>query len=287
MSSGAIGGLKLAVAGADSARSLVRVGPVTVGSGFVIIAGPCSVESEGQTVETALAVKEAGADMLRGGAFKPRTSPYAFQGLGLEGLKILARARDLTGLPIVTEVVDTRDVAWVSEYADVLQIGARNSQNFSLLREAGRSGRPILLKRGMLSTISEWLHSAEYILNEGNPDVILCERGIRTTETYTRNTLDLSAVPAVKELSHLPVIADPSHGTGRVSLIESMSLAAVGAGADGIMLEVHRNPAEAMSDREQALSPERFAVIARKIRRLRAAMDELDDVERGRENGAR
>ena len=208
-------------------RTVVRVGNVKVGAGFTIIAGPCSVESEEQTIETAQAVKELGADMLRGGAFKPRTSPYAFQGLGLKGLKILEKARDITGLPIVTEVIDTRDVSWVCEYADVLQLGARNMQNFSLLKEVGKANKPILLKRGMYSTIEEWMNCAEYILNEGNPDVILCERGIRTFETYTRNTLDLSAVPSAKELSHLPVIVDPTHGTGKISLIPPMSMAAV------------------------------------------------------------
>ena len=249
-----------------SGRSVVRVGKVKVGEGFTIIAGPCSVESEEQTLETARAVKAAGADMLRGGGFKPRTSPYAFQGLGLRGLKILEKARDETGLPIVTEVIDTRDVSWVCEYADVLQIGARNMQNFSLLREVGKANKPVLLKRGMYSTIEEWMNCAEYILNDGNPDVILCERGIRSFETYTRNTLDLSAVPAAKELTHLPVIVDPSHGTGRLSLIEPMSLAAAACGADGLIVEVHRNPAEALSDKEQALTPPQFAELARKSR---------------------
>ncbi|MGD9003540.1 MAG: 3-deoxy-7-phosphoheptulonate synthase, partial [Desulfobacterales bacterium] len=184
--------------------TVVNASGVEIGRDFVVIAGPCSVESETQLLETARAVKAAGADMLRGGAFKPRTSPYAFQGLGLLGLKILEKARQETGLPIVTEVVDPRDVSWVAEFADVLQIGTRNMQNFSLLKEVGKSGRPVLLKRGMYSTLEEWLNCAEYILSEGNPDVILCERGIRTFETYTRNTLDLSAVPAIKELSHLP-----------------------------------------------------------------------------------
>ena len=249
-----------------SGRTVVRVGNVKVGEGFTIIAGPCSVESEEQTLETARAVKAAGADMLRGGAFKPRTSPYAFQGLGLRGLKILEKARDETGLPIVTEVIDTRDVSWVCEYADVLQIGARNMQNFSLLREVGKANKPVLLKRGMYSTIEEWMNCAEYILNDGNPDVILCERGIRSFETYTRNTLDLSAVPAAKELTHLPVIVDPSHGTGKLSLIEPMSLAAAACGADGLIVEVHRNPAEALSDKDQALTPPQFAELAKKSR---------------------
>src|SRR3989338_6591471 len=247
-------------------RTIVRVGGVKVGQGFVIIAGPCGVESEEQTVETAKAGKSAGADMLRGGAFKPRTSPYAFQGLGLKGLKILEKAREITGLPIVTEVIDTRDVSWVCEYADVLQIGARNMQNFSLLREVGKANKPVLLKRGMHSTLEEWMNCAEYILNDGNPDVILCERGIRTFENYTRNTLDLSAVPAARELTHLPIIVDPSHGTGRVPLIAPMSLAAAACGADGLMIEVHRNPSEALSDKEQALTPAQFAKLAKQSR---------------------
>lgn len=249
-------------------RSVVQVGNARFGDSFVIIAGPCSVESEEQMIETAVSVKEAGADMLRGGAFKPRTSPYAFQGLGLQGLKILAKAREITGLPFATEVLDTRDVSWVAEFADVVQIGARNMQNFSLLKEVGKIRRPVLLKRGMYSTLDEWLNCAEYIMNEGNPDVILCERGIRSFETYTRNTLDLSAVPAIKELSHLPVITDPTHGTGKVSLIEPMSLASVAAGADGLIIEVHRNPEDALSDKDQALTPLQFAVLAIKVRAL-------------------
>lgn len=262
-----------------SGRTIVRVGNVKVGDGFIIIAGPCSVESEEQLLETARAVKAAGADMLRGGAFKPRTSPYAFQGLGLKGLKLLEKARDETGLPIVTEVLDTRDVSWVCEYADILQIGARNMQNFSLLKEVGKVDKPILLKRGMYSTIEEWLNCAEYILNDGNPNVILCERGIRTFETYTRNTLDLSAVPVAKELTHLPVITDPSHGTGKLSLIKSMCLASVACGSDGLMLEVHRNPAEALSDKDQALTPTQFADITKDVRALRKFMDSSNKVK--------
>lgn len=256
-----------------SKRTVVRVGDVKVGQGFVVIAGPCGVESEDQTVETAIAVKKAGADMLRGGAFKPRTSPYAFQGLGLKGLKILAKARDETGLPVVTEVIDPRDVSWVCEYADVLQIGARNMQNFSLLKEVGKSNKPVLLKRGMHSTIEEWLNCAEYILNEGNPDVILCERGIRTFETYTRNTLDISAVPAVKELTHLPIITDPTHATGKLSLIPSMCMASIAAGADGMIVEVHRNPEEALSDKAQALRPPAFEDLMKKVRLLQKTME--------------
>jgi 3-deoxy-7-phosphoheptulonate synthase len=253
-------------------RTVVPIDSVKIGEGFTVIAGPCTVESERQTIETAIAVKIAGAHALRGGAFKPRSSPYAFQGLGLKGLRILQKAKVETGLPIVTEVVDSRDVFWVSEYADVLQIGARNMQNFSLLKEVGRSQRPVLLKRGMNSTIEEWLNCAEYILNEGNPHVILCERGIRTFEKYTRNTLDLSSVPAVKELSHLPIIVDPSHATGRVSLIPSLSLAAVAAGADGVIVEVDINPQEALCDGEQTLTPSQFADIVRKINGLHQFM---------------
>ena len=250
-------------------RSVVHVGSVKVGIDLTIIAGPCSVESEIQTITTAVKVKEAGANMLRGGAFKPRTSPYSFQGLGLKGLKILQKAKAETGLPIVSEVIDARDAGWVSEYVDVLQIGARNMQNFALLKEVGRIGKPVLLKRGMNSTMSEWLSCAEYILAEGNPSVILCERGIRTVETYTRNTLDLSIVPAVREVSHLSVIVDPSHGTGRLSLIEPMSMAAVAAGVDGLMIEVHCDPANAMCDKDQAMHPDRFAQLSKKVHKLK------------------
>ncbi len=269
--------LKLSVKNGEAdKRTVVPVGPVRVGEDFVVIAGPCSVESERQALETARAVKKAGANMLRGGAFKPRTSPYDFQGLGLKGLKILDLARRETGLPVVTEVTDPRDVSWVSEYADVLQIGTRNMQNFSLLKEVGKVNKPVLLKRGMYSTLKEWLSCAEYILAGGNPQVILCERGIRTFETYTRNTLDLSIVPAVKELSHLPIIVDPSHGTGRLSLIEPMSLAALAAGADGIIVEVHYNPAEALCDKDQALSPLLFNGLMNKLRRLKEALGERE-----------
>jgi 3-deoxy-7-phosphoheptulonate synthase len=260
----------------EKERTVVYVGDAAIGEGFCVIAGPCSVENEKQTIETARAVKEAGADMMRGGAFKPRTSPYAFQGLGLKGLKILKKAREETGLPIVTEVIDTRDVPWVCEYADVLQIGARNMQNFSLLKEVGKMQKPVLLKRGMNSTIEEWLNCAEYILDGGNPDVILCERGIRTFENYTRNTLDISAVPSLKELTHLPVIIDPSHASGRASLISPLSLAAVAAGADGIIVEVHINPSEAICDKEQTLSPKQFSEMVKKARRLYAFMADVE-----------
>lgn len=257
--------LKLATLG-GSERTVVPVDDVMVGEGFTVIAGPCTVESEKQTIETAIAVKKAGADALRGGAFKPRSSPYAFQGLGLKGLQILKKAKMETGLPIVTEVIDSRDVLWVSEYADVLQIGTRNMQNFSLLKEVGRLDKPVLLKRGMNSTIYEWLNCAEYILSEGNPHVILCERGIRTFEHYTRNTLDLSAVAAVKELSHLPVIVDPSHASGRTSLVPPLSLASLAAGADGIMVEVDIDPATALCDKDQTLDPGQFSIMLQKIR---------------------
>ena len=256
-------------------RTIVNVCGVEIGRDFVVIAGPCSVESEAQILDTARAVKAAGANMLRGGAFKPRTSPYAFQGLGIQGLKILEKAKKETGLPIVTEVVDPRDVSWVAEFADVLQIGTRNMQNYSLLKEVGKSGRPVLLKRGMYSTLEEWLNCAEYILSEGNPDVILCERGIRTFETYTRNTLDLSAVPAIKELSHLPIIIDPTHSTGRISLIASMSMAAVAAGADGMIIEVHHKPEEALCDADQALTPDIFSNIMKRLRPLKSFLNNL------------
>lgn len=259
----------------DNKRTIITVGDVKFGEDFVVIAGPCSVESEEQTVKTAIAVKKAGANMLRGGAFKPRTSPYDFQGLGLKGLKILEKAKMETGLPVVTEVIDSRDVSWISEYVDVLQIGTRNMQNFSLLKEVGKSKKAVLLKRGMYSTLKEWLNCAEYILSEGNPSVILCERGIRTFETYTRNTLDLSMIPAVKESSHLPIIVDPSHGTGKLSLVKPMSLAAVAAGADGLIVEVHYNPSEALSDKEQQLTPEMFVSFMKDVRQLSSFMNNI------------
>ncbi len=250
-------------------NSAIQVGSHLIGDGQVtIVAGPCAVEGRDNFLETALAVKEAGADMLRGGAFKPRTSPYSFQGLGEKGLQIMAEARELTGLPLVTEVMDQKSIAMVAEYVDVIQVGARNMQNFFLLRELGKINKPILLKRGMSATIEEWLMAAEYILGSGNPRVILCERGIRTFETYTRNTLDLSAVPLLKHLTHLPIMVDPSHGTGKRELVEPMSLAAVACGADGIMVEVHPNPAEAWSDGPQSLIPDDFARLTRKVHHL-------------------
>ena len=265
--------LKLAAREARS-RTVVNAGGVEIGRGFVIMAGPCAVESEEQTVAAARAVKAAGADMLRGGAFKPRTSPYAFQGLGMAGLKILATASAETGLPVITEVLDPRDVEWVAEYAAVLQVGTRNMQNFSLLKEVGRARKPVMLKRGMYSTLEEWLNCAEYILGEGNPDVILCERGIRSFEPYTRNTLDLSAVPALAELTHLPVIVDPTHATGRVSLIAPMSRGALAVGAHGLMVEVHPNPAEARCDAKQALTIDKFNDLMYELRSLQAFMAE-------------
>ena len=240
--------------GTRKEKTKIRVGDVTIGEEFVVIAGPCSVESEEQVMEAARLAKAAGTNILRGGAYKPRTSPYSFQGLGRVGLSYLRRAGDAYGLPIITEVVDTRDVYLVAEYTDILQIGARNMQNFTLLQEVGKCDKPVLLKRGMNATIEEWLNCAEYILNGGNKNVILCERGIRTYETYTRNTLDLSAVAALKELTHLPVFVDPSHATGRREMIKPMSLAAVISGCDGLEIEMHPNPAVALSDAEQQLT---------------------------------
>lgn len=248
------------------------VGQVRVGRGFVLIAGPCAVESHEQMIAAARAVRDAGAQMLRGGAYKPRTSPRSFQGLGEEGLEILAEARRATGLSVVTEVMDTRQIEAICECADVLQVGSRNMQNYTLLKELGLLDRPVLLKRGMNATVAEWISAAEYILEGGNPDVILCERGIRTFETGTRNTLDLSAIPAVRELTDLPVIVDPSHGTGRASMVGPMSLAAVAAGADGLMIEVHPDPPSALCDGDQQLAPEQFARLAEHVREMAAWM---------------
>ncbi len=249
----------------DTTTRVVMVNDHAVGRDFVVIAGPCAVESEDQLVGTARRVKAAGAHMLRGGAYKPRTSPKSFQGLGEEGLRILATAREETGLPIVTEVMDARDIETVRGHADVLQVGSRNMQNFTLLKELGRVDRPVLLKRGMSATLEEWLGAAEYILAGGNEDVILCERGIRTFETCTRNTLDLGIVPIARSVGHLPVIVDPSHGTGRVDLIRPMSLAAVAAGADGLLVEVHPDPENAVSDRDQQLTPDAFDDLLRDV----------------------
>lgn len=254
--------------GNEKAKTVINVNDLEIGKDLLVIAGPCSVESREQVTEIAKAVKEAGANMLRGGAYKPRTSPYSFQGLGRVGLEYLKEAGDLVGLPIITEVIDTRDVYLVSEYADVLQIGARNMQNFSLLQEVGKIDKPVLLKRGMNATIEEWLNCAEYIMAGGNHKVIMCERGIRTHETFTRNTLDLSAVVALKELTHLPVVVDPSHATGRREMVEPMSLAAIVVGADGLEIEVHNNPEKALSDAAQQLTPTQFSNLLRKIREI-------------------
>ncbi|MCG3210809.1 MAG: Phospho-2-dehydro-3-deoxyheptonate aldolase [Anaerolineae bacterium] len=238
----------------------------------IVMAGPCSVESMEQVLETAYAVKEAGAHMLRGGAFKPRTSPYSFQGMGEEGLKILAKAREATGLYVVTEVMAPDQVDLICEYADMLQIGTRNMQNYALLNAVGKTNKPVLLKRGMMSTIEELLMSAEYIMSNGNHKVVLCERGIRTFEKYTRNTLDINAVPVLKELTHLPVVVDPSHATGKWTLVKAASKAAVAAGADGLIIEVHPNPAEAVSDGEQSLKPHRFAELMTEVRAVAQAV---------------
>lgn len=236
-------------------KSIIRVGDVDIGGQRVVVmAGPCSVESEDQTIETAKAVKSAGASILRGGAFKPSTSPYSFHGLGEDALKILAAARDITGLPVITEVMDTRDVELVAKYADILQIGTRNMTNFALLTELGNIKKPVMLKRGMSSTIEEWLQAAEYIATKGNYEIILCERGIRTFETFTRNTFDVSAIPAVGGLTHLPIAADPSHGTGKSSLVPPVARAAVAAGADALIVEVHPMPEKALKDGAQSLN---------------------------------
>ncbi|HJV64545.1 MAG TPA: 3-deoxy-7-phosphoheptulonate synthase [Geomonas sp.] len=243
------------------------------GKELIVMAGPCSVESEQQIIESAQAVKAAGAQMLRGGAFKPRTSPYSFQGLEEEGLKLLAKARELTGLPFVTEVIDPDTVDLVASYADMLQIGARNAQNFALLKKVGQIKKPILLKRGMSMTIQEFLMSAEYIMSEGNQSVILCERGIRTFETATRNTLDLSAVPVLKSKTHLPVVIDPSHATGNYHYIAPMSYAAVASGADGLIIEVHPDPERASSDGPQSLKPKKFAALMEKMKLFADAAD--------------
>ena len=249
--------------------SIVKVGEVEFGGiGIGIIAGPCSVEDRGQLLESAHVVKEAGAHALRGGAFKPRSSPYSFQGLGEEGLQILAEAREQTGLPIVTEIMTPEQLPLISEYADMLQIGARNMQNYELLKTVGRSTLPVLLKRGMMATLEELLMSAEYILAEGNRNVILCERGIRTFEKYTRNTTDINAVPVLKSLTHLPVILDPSHGVGKWNFVTPVALAGIAAGADGLIIEVHPNPEEALSDGGQSLLPERFADLVQKTRAI-------------------
>ncbi len=255
--------------------SVIDVDGVPVGGDeFVVMAGPCAVESREQLLEAAEIAKKGGAQFLRGGAYKPRTSPYSFQGLEEEGLKYLAEAKEKTGLRIVTEVTEVDAVETVAEYADLLQIGARNMQNFRLLKEVGRTQKPVMLKRGLAATLDEWLNAAEYILNEGNPNVIFCERGIRTYETYTRNTLDLSAVAAIKHLSHLPIIVDPSHGTGKWRFIKPMALAAVACGADGLIMEMHPNPAKALSDGPQSLTPENYTDLMDSVTKLAKFMKE-------------
>ncbi|MGC8659660.1 MAG: 3-deoxy-7-phosphoheptulonate synthase [Desulfomonilaceae bacterium] len=242
------------------------------GKKIIVMAGPCAVESREQLIESALVVKKAGAVALRGGAFKPRTSPYSFQGLGEEGLKILAEARDLVGLAVVTEVIAPEQVPLVAQYADVLQVGARNMQNYALLNAVGESHKPVLLKRGLSSTIEEFLNAAEYILSHNNPRVILCERGIRTFETYTRNTLDINAIPVLKSLSHLPVVVDPSHGTGKREYVAAVSRAAIAAGADGLIVEVHPDPENALSDGAQSLKPQEFDALMAELKPVAEAV---------------
>ena len=271
---------KLASREAREEDTIIKVGNVTIGGGqFVVIAGPCAVESEEQMMESAFVVKEAGAQILRGGAFKPRTSPYSFQGMEEEGLKILARVREKTGLPVVTEVMSTEDVDLVEKYTDILQIGARNVQNFPLLKKAGQARKPILLKRGMMTTIEELLMSAEYILSSGNEQVILCERGIRTFETATRNTLDLSAVPVLKGLTHLPIIVDPSHAAGHWKYVIPLSKAAMAVGADGLLVEVHPEPEKAVSDGLQSLKPKKFHMLMEELRNLETCLHKKVQVQ--------
>jgi 3-deoxy-7-phosphoheptulonate synthase len=253
--------------------TIIDINGVKVGGKEVfVIAGPCSVENEDQIISIAKEVKKCGAQMLRGGAFKPRSSPYSFQGLGEEGLKFLARARDETGLPIVTEVLDVNEVELVAKYADVLQVGTRNMQNYKLLRAIGKTNKPVLLKRGFSATIEEFLMSAEYIMSEGNHNVILCERGIRTFNTYTRNTLDLAIVPVLKKLTHLPVVVDPSHGTGKYDLVKPMSLAGVAAGADGLIIECHTTPEKSLSDADQTISPNKLDEVMKSVKLVAQAV---------------
>jgi 3-deoxy-7-phosphoheptulonate synthase len=260
---------RLASRVAHPEKSVVTVGNVHIGAGApVVIAGPCSVESEKGIIEAALAARDAGASMLRGGAFKPRTSPYSFQGLGLEGLDLLARARAVSGLPVVTEVMEPAIVAPMAEVVDMLQVGSRNMQNFPLLRAVGRTSRPVLLKRGLAGTIEEWLLAAEYILAEGNSNVVLCERGIRSFDPMTRNVLDLTAVPLLRTLTHLPVVVDPSHGVGRADLVPTMGIAAIAAGADGVIVEMHPHPEAALSDRDQTITPSTLADMIVTIERV-------------------
>ena len=261
----------------EPADTIIKVGDVTIGGGqLVVFAGPCAVESQEQVRTTALAVKASGAQILRGGAFKPRTSPYSFRGMGEDGLKILSEAREETGLPIITEVMAPGDVELVSRYADILQVGARNMQNFSLLDEVGKADKPVMLKRGFSATYEDWLMAGEYVMAGGNRQLMLCERGIRTFETYTRNTLDLTAVPVIKRLSHLPVVADPSHGTGKWYLVTSLAVAAAAVGADALIVEVHPNPDTALSDGAQSLTLENFDKLMAKVRAVRAAIEQVD-----------
>ena len=264
---------KLAARSSGVPRTTVRVGDVEIGGeDVVVMAGPCTVETREQLLETALGVKAAGAHILRGGAYKPRSSPYAFQGLGEEGLRLLAEAKSLSGLPVITEVMEPGNVGLVAEYADILQIGARNCQNYPLLREVGRIDTPVMLKRGPGCTIEEWVMAAEHIMSQGNHQVIMCERGIKTFENATRYTLDLSAVPVLKRLTHLPVVVDPSHGTGKWYLIKSMCLAAIAAGADGVLVEVHPTPDSALCDGAQSLTPENFAQCVTAMRAVSEAV---------------
>jgi 3-deoxy-7-phosphoheptulonate synthase len=257
----------------NATDTVINVNGIEIGGNeIIIIAGPCAVENREQLLETAKAVRLAGANILRGGAFKPRTSPYSFQGLGEEGLRYLSQAREVTGLPVVTEVMDTRQMEMVCEYTDIIQIGSRSMHNFPLLREAGKCRKPVLFKRGLMATIDEYLNAAEYILSEGNREIILCERGIRTFETSTRNTLDLSAVPILKRRTHLPVIIDPSHATGHSWLVPAMAKAAIAAGADGVMVEVHNKPLEALSDGPQSLYPDEFVKLVKDIDNIAKAI---------------
>lgn len=248
------------------------------GKDLVLIAGPCAIESEKQMIDTAFAIKKAGAKILRGGAFKPRTSPYSFQGLGEKGLQYIYKAGQITQMPVISEVMDTRDVETVYEYVDILQIGSRNMQNYSLLKEVGKTDKPVMLKRGMAASIEDWLLAAEYIAAEGNTDIILCERGIRTFETYTRNTLDLMAVPIAKQLTHLPIFVDPSHGTGRRELIESAAIAAAAIGADGLMIEVHPCPCNALSDGRQSIDFDDFEKLSKKLMMMGRCLDSMREV---------
>lgn len=257
--------------------TIVKVGDVKIGSNeIVVMAGPCAIENEETFIETAVKVKEAGAKILRGGAFKPRTSPYSFQGLEEDGLKIMAVAREVTGLKIVTEVVDTRDVELINSYTDIIQIGARNMQNFRLLQEVGMTKKPVLLKRGLSATIEEWLMAAEYIMASGNPNIILCERGIRTFETATRNTIDMSAIPVVKENSHLPIIVDPSHATGSWKYVSALAKGAVATGADGLLIEVHSDPSSALCDGPQCLRPAKFAQLMKELDAVALAVGRIE-----------